>query len=214
VVFTAHPFCLGNDLQSRADLRLHIVLPPRLECIRPENLMLALRMLAKATINQPRGGHPYLLHAWKVGGQYGIIDFPSPYLVMDEWIQRHKAQGTPSLPSSHWQKLEADELGRFEAVLRWWIEDLNEESEFRNRVRLIRFTGKEQDLQWLKEYWGPGDWGVIARRNYLTGATRRSLSPCKAHLSETRAVARVGGGNHPAIQRAPPLRPSAPGRWA
>ncbi|MBV9999184.1 MAG: toll/interleukin-1 receptor domain-containing protein [Verrucomicrobia bacterium] len=149
------PFYLGNDLQSRSDLRLHIVLPPQLECIRLETLKPALQSLPKGTVNQPGGDRPYSCQVWKVAGQYGIIDFPTPYLVMDEWIQRRKAQGTPAQPPSHWQNLEADELGRFETVLRSWVEDSNEESDFRDRIHFIRFTDKKHYQQWLDDFRAP-----------------------------------------------------------
>ena len=144
-----------DDLRSRRDLGLYIVLPRGLYRLRSENLNPVLQKLANAKIQQSNGDRPLQLRAWKFDGQYGLIDFPSPLKVVDEWIQRRKARATPDRSPSHWQNLETEELRQFSDVLQYWVDDLNKERDFRDRVRLIRFPGKEKDLQWLKEFWAP-----------------------------------------------------------
>jgi hypothetical protein len=146
-------FCLANDLWLRPDFQLYIVFPPRLNCLRPENLNPCLQRLAQAAISQSNGDRPYRCHVCNVDGQYSLIDFPSPLKVVDEWIQRRKARGTPDQSPSHWRNLEAEELCQFRVVLQHWVDDLSKKSDFCDRIRLIRFPAKEKDLQWLNELW-------------------------------------------------------------
>jgi hypothetical protein len=146
-------FCLANDPRSRPDFLLYIVLPPRIDYLRRESLDPVLERLAQAAISQSNRDRPYQYHVCKVDGQYGLIDFPSPLKVVDEWIQRRKARGTADRSPVHWRNLEAEELGLFRVVLQFWVDDLNKESDFRGRVRLICSFRKQNGFKWLKELW-------------------------------------------------------------
>jgi hypothetical protein len=134
-------FSLTNDLLS--DLRLYIVLPPRLSCFQDEKVKSKLEGLAWATIPRPNSDRPPQYRVCKINGQYGLIDFPGPLNVVDEWIKRRKARSTSDQPLSNWENLEAAELHHFGVVLRFWVDDLSQKPEFRDRVRLV-------DLDWFE----------------------------------------------------------------
>jgi hypothetical protein len=53
--------------------------------------------------------------------------------------------------------LAEEEIRRFEIILKWWVEDPRNGPDFTAAVRIVRLTGQEPELAWLKEFWPEQD---------------------------------------------------------
>ena len=139
---------------TRNSLRFQIIIPPRIELARTSSLERIRRELKQATICQTGSARPLLLEAREADGAIQLVDFPTPIIVLENWIQRRLRQESLGINSKDARKLEQDELGRFERMLQWWAEAELQSPEHRERVRVVRFDPKSRDLQWLASTWG------------------------------------------------------------
>jgi hypothetical protein len=144
---------LGKQIDSRQAIRLNIILPPRAEYFQEEKLKPVLKTLDQALITESGGGRPLTYHAKSSTEFLELFDFPPQVVVIDKWVQRHMARenGHPTDPK--WRETEREELLQFENVVKWWVEDASSAQSSRDRLRLLAYTGEQEELRWLDNFW-------------------------------------------------------------
>jgi hypothetical protein len=147
----AHTF--GLNFGSRPGLKLHIVLPPSLECLLPERLEPVMARLYQASIHAADSSRPFAVDAWKHEEDFQLIDIPRTLGVLNTWLRRRLTKPPRDPNSAEWQELAEEQMQNFELILKWWVNDPANGSDFTERVRVARFTGKEPELGWLGEFW-------------------------------------------------------------
>jgi hypothetical protein len=112
-----------------------------------------LQTLDQARVTESGGGRPLTYHAKNSTEFLELFDFPSPIGVIDKWVQRHmeRESGQPTDPK--WREVESKELVQFENVVKWWIEDAFSAQPSRDQLRLLAFTGQQEELRWLDQFW-------------------------------------------------------------
>ena len=113
--------------------------------------------LYQASIHAPNSARPFLVDAWQNEGEFQLIDFPRTLGVLNTWLQRRLSKPPDHPDPEEWRELAEEEMRRFELILRWWVEDRRNASDFIASVRIVRFTGQEPELAWLKEFWPEQD---------------------------------------------------------
>jgi hypothetical protein len=147
----------ATELGSRANLKLHVVLPPTLDCLLPARLNPVMAKLYQASIHAPNSARPFLVDAWQNENEFQLLDFPRTLGVLNTWLQRRLSKPPRDPESEEWRQLAEEEIRRFEIILKWWVEDPRNGPDFTATVRIVRFTGQEPELAWLKEFWPEQD---------------------------------------------------------
>ncbi len=143
----------GSEAGSRPGLKLHVVLPPTLDCLLPGRLRPLMARLHQALIRAEDSARPFVVDAWRHGGEYHLIDFPRTLGVLNTWLRRRLAKQPLDPETPEWKELAEQEMQRFEVILKWWVEDPGNGPGFGDRVRVVRFSGQEPELKWLLPFW-------------------------------------------------------------
>ncbi len=141
------------DLETQP-VRLQIVIPHRLELLRPETLAAARRPLEQATLESKTLGRPLTLRCRPDSEGWLLVDFPATAAAIENWLQRRLSQEAVRPESDEARKLEEQQLDEFESVLRYWIDDQANVPAFRKRVQVVRFKQTDPGLDWLAQAWG------------------------------------------------------------
>ena len=146
-------FDLGKQIESRQAIRLNIILPPKAEYFQEKQLKPVLKTLDQALITESGGGRPLTYHAKRSAEFLELFDFPPQLVVIDKWVRRHMAResGVPTDPK--WGDMEYKELVQFENVLKFWVKDTSSAQPSRDRLRLLAYTGEQEELRWLDDFW-------------------------------------------------------------
>lgn len=140
------------NLQAEA-VSLHIIIPPRLALLTPAELAPVRSSLGQATLQSGRLGRPLTLFCRRERSDWHLVDFPTTASAIEIWLRRRMKIEGINAGSEEAQRLEAQELARFESVLRWWIDDQANDPAFRERLRVMRFTSEKPALRWLADAW-------------------------------------------------------------
>lgn len=135
------------------EMRLHIMVPPRLHLLKPTSLLPLSSILKQVSIHPGGSGRPFALRALPIGADYQLVDFPSPIMVVENWLARRMSQERVDPESDQALRLEREEIYRFESTLKWWIEDQANDPSFQDRVRVVHFDAARPDLEWLAGVW-------------------------------------------------------------
>jgi TIR domain len=144
------PTDLGKQIESRRAIRLNIILPPKVEYFREEKLKTVLKTLDQARITDLAGGRTLTYHAKSSAEYLDLFDFPPQLIVIDKWIQRQVERESGNRRELKWRDMEHEEVAQFANVLKWWMEDANFSDD---RIRLQAFTGEQEELRWLDQFW-------------------------------------------------------------
>lgn len=149
-------YSFGRESVSRKDLRLHIVIPQRASFLKTRFLDPVKRDLRQAHIYAGEAVRTFVVDAWTPNqNQFQLVDFPNTLTVVEDWVRRRLTREQCDPQSVEWQQLENEEIKRFETMLQWWVDSPENSTEFRDRVRIVRFTQGEKEFAWLEAAWNP-----------------------------------------------------------
>jgi len=146
-------FAFGRAIGARERLQFSVIIPPRIELVRGPALASVRRELKQASIRVSGSARPYLLDARQAGQEFQLVDFPTTITALDSWLKRRMKQESLKLDSEQALRLEHDELGRFEGMLKWWAQDELLAPEFKDRVQITAFNPEASETSWLAPAW-------------------------------------------------------------
>jgi hypothetical protein len=149
-------FAFGQAAGAREHLQLSVIIPPRIGLVRGTALAAVRRDLKQASIRISGSARPYLLDARQAGQDFQLVDFPTTITALESWLKRRMKQESLKLDSEEALRLEHDELGRFERMLKWWAEDELLAPEFKDRVQITAFNPEASETSWLAPVWKVG----------------------------------------------------------
>lgn len=146
-------------------VRLQIVIPPRIALVKDDALKRLGSALGKVSMVIPERPQPMVLPGERHENGFRLVDLPRAIGVLENWLRRQRAKKPfdPTRVEEEALRLEQRELGDFESVLRWWIDDQANDPAFRERVEVVRFTSEPAKLGWLAAAWpelAEGDTGT------------------------------------------------------
>jgi hypothetical protein len=142
---------IGKSLDVRADLKLNIVIPDKLEFCTEDRISAVKRTAKQGVIQYERRSFTVMARQHQQG--YQFIDIPSAMNVITQSINRRAGQLKVRKDSVEWRDIERDEVNRFHMELKQWVDE--NDFEFKRRVRIWRYNHDHvsDDLLWLRNIW-------------------------------------------------------------
>ncbi|NWF68507.1 MAG: hypothetical protein HXY40_05425 [Chloroflexi bacterium] len=142
---------LGKSVEARHDLKLHIILPLRVEYCTEDRISAVKRHVQQAVIQTERRDMTVMARLNAVTSQ--LLDIPSAMNVMNAALKKRAGQLQVRKDSADWRAIERDEVNRFHFELRQWIDE--NDHAFRRRVKILHYDPEnvEESLHWLHEIW-------------------------------------------------------------
>jgi hypothetical protein len=145
---------IGKSVEKRWNIKLHIIIPDRIQDCRENSIAPLKRGMEEAIIQFGRLQHQVM--ARRDDDIFQLYDVPTPMAVMDPSItKRAGLLGEPDRDSATWRDIERSEINRFFLELLQWIR--GHSKEFQSRVEIVRFSREksyDDKFAWLYQIWG------------------------------------------------------------